>query len=115
MKESIAPKVSQHLAELVRNKPFLVWLGGLYGLLVGLTIAMAAQLTFLKLSLGPIKPITLVALAAGACIGGSHLVRKYLFRNDELVLSRPLHYVLFFSLLPILILILTVILFFSPD
>ncbi len=115
MKTSSAPGVLQHLGELFRNKPFLVWLGGLYGLLVGLTIAMAAQLTFLKLSLGPIKPITLVVLAAAACIGGSHFVGKYLFRKDELMLSRPVHYVLFFSLLPILVLILTIILFFSPD
>ncbi len=102
-------------SSLLRNKAFLVWLGGLYGLLVGLTIAMAAQLTFLKFSLGPIKSITLVALAGGACAGGSHLVGKHLFREDELILSRPMHYVIFFSLLPILILILSIILFFSPD
>jgi hypothetical protein len=100
---------------LLRSKPFFVWLGGLYGLLAGLTVAMAAQFTFLKFSLGPIKPVTLVAFAASACLGGSYLAGKYLFREDRLILSRPLHYVLFFSLLPILILILTIILFFSPD
>ncbi|MGO9480849.1 MAG: hypothetical protein ACLP05_03590 [Candidatus Kryptoniota bacterium] len=100
---------------LLRNKPFMVWLGGLYGLLLGLTIALAAQLTFLKFSLGPIKSITLVALAGGACAGGSHLVSKHLFRENEFILSRPMHYILFFSLLPILILILSIILFFSPD
>ena len=102
-------------SSLLRNKPFLVWLGGLYGLLAGLTIAMAAQLTFLKFSLGPIKAITLVVLAGGASVGGSHFVGKYLFHENDFILSRPMHYVLFFSLLPILILILSIILFFSPD
>jgi len=100
---------------LLRNKPFLVWLGGLYGLLAGLTIAMAAQLTFLKFSLGPIRPVTLVILAGGSCMAGSHIVGKYLFRENELILNRPMHYVMFFSLLPILVLILIIILFFSPD
>jgi hypothetical protein len=100
---------------LLQNKPFLVWLGGFYGLLVGLTLAMAAQITFLRFSLGPIKSITLVTLAGGASVAGSHLVSKHLFRDDELLLSRPLHYVLFFSLLPLLILILSIILFFSPN
>lgn len=100
---------------LMQNKPFLVWLGGLYGLLIGLTIAMAAQITFLKFSMGPIKSITLIVLAGGSSLAGSHLVSKHLFRDDELLLSRPLHYVLFFSLLPILVLILSIILFFSPN
>ncbi len=99
----------------LQNKPFLVWLGGFYGLLVGLTVAMAAQITFLKFSLGPIKSITLVVLSGSASVAGSHLVSRHLFRDDELLLSRPLHYVLFFSLLPILILILSIILFFSPN
>ena len=99
----------------LQNKPFLVWLGGFYGLLVGLTIAMAAQITFLKFSLGPIKSITLIVLAGGSSAAGSHLVSKHLFHEDELLLSRPLHYVLFFSLLPILVLILSIILFFSPN
>ncbi len=103
------------LLPVFQNKPFLIWLGGFYGLLAGLTIAMAAQITFLKFSLGPIKSITLIALAGGSSAAGSHLVSKHLFREDELILSRPLHYVLFFSLLPILILILSIILFFSPD
>jgi len=100
---------------LFQNKSFLIWLGGFYGLLAGLTIAMAAQVTFLKFSLGPIKSITLIALAGGSSAAGSHLVSKHLFREEELILSRPLHYVLFFSLLPILILVLSIILFFSPD
>jgi hypothetical protein len=99
----------------LQNKSFIVWLGGFYGLLAGLTIAMAAQVTFLKFSLGPIKSITLLALAGGSSAAGSHLVSKYLIREDDLVMSRPLHYVLFFSLLPILILVLSIILFFSPD
>ena len=100
---------------LFQNKLFLVWLGGFYGLLAGLTIAMAAQVTFLKFSLGPIKSVTLIVLAGGSSAAGSHLVSKYLFKEDELMLSRPLHYVLFFSLLPILILVLSIILFFTPD
>ncbi len=100
---------------LFQNRPFLVWLGGFYGLLAGLTIAMAAQITFLKFSLGPIKSVTLIVLAGGTSAAGSHLVSRHLFRDKELILSRPLHYVLFFSLLPILILLLSVILFFSPD
>lgn len=108
-------KTSIRLKDGLQNKPFLIWLGGLYGLLVGLTIAMVAQITFLKFSLGPIKSITLIALAGGSSAAGSHLVSKHLFHEDELVLSRPLHYVLFFSLLPILILILSIILFFSPN
>ncbi|HEY9164717.1 MAG TPA: hypothetical protein VIS48_01000 [Candidatus Kryptonia bacterium] len=99
----------------LQNKPFLVWLGGVYGLLVGLTIAMAAQITFLKFSMGPIKSITLLVWAGGASAAGSHLVSKHLFHEEESVLNRPLHYVLFFSLLPILILILSVILFFTPN
>ena len=82
--------------------------------MAGLTIAMAAQITFLKFSLGPIKSITLLALAGGSSVAGSHLVSRHLFRGDELVLNRPLHYVLFFSLLPILVLILSIILFFTP-
>ncbi len=102
-------------SSLMQNKPFLVWLGGLYGLLVGLTIAMAAQITFLKFSMGPIKSITLIVLAGGSSLAGSHLVSRHLFHDDELLLSRPLHYILFFSLLPILVLILSIILFFSPN
>jgi hypothetical protein len=102
-------------SSLLQNKPFLVWLGGFYGLLVGLTLAMAAQITFLKFSMGPIKSITLIVFAGSASIAGSHLVSKHLFHDDELLLSRPLHYVLFFSLLPILILTLSIILFFSPN
>jgi hypothetical protein len=100
---------------LLQNTSFLVWLGGFYGLLAGLTIAMAAQITFLKFSLGPIKSITLIVLAGGSSVAGSHLVSRHLFHEDELLLSRPLHYILFFSLLPILILILSIILFFSPN
>ncbi len=106
---------AERAASHLRTKPFLVWLGGVYGLLTGLTIAMAAQITFLKFSLGPIKSITLLVLAGGCSIAGSHLVSKHLFRGDELILNRPLHYVLFFSILPILILVLSIILFFSPD
>ena len=34
-------------SSLMQNKSFLVWLGGFYGLLAGLTIAMAAQITFM--------------------------------------------------------------------
>ncbi len=100
---------------LMQNKPFLVWLGGFYGLLIGLSIAMAAQITFMKFSMGPIKSITLIILAGSSSLAGSRLVSKHLFHDEELILSRPLHYVLFFSLLPILILILTIILFFSPN
>ncbi len=102
-------------SSLLQNKSLLVWLGGFYGLLAGLTIAMAAQIAFLKFSLGPIKSITLIVLAGGASVAGSHLVSKHLFREDELLFSRRLHYVLFFSLLPVLILILSIILFFSPN
>jgi len=102
-------------AAMLQNKSFLVWLGGVYGLLVGLTIALAAQITFLKFSMGPIKSITLLVLAGVSSTGGSHLVSKYLFHEEESILNRPLHYVLFFSLLPILVLILSVILFFSPN
>ena len=53
------------MLRVFQNKPFLVWLGGFYGLLAGLTIAMAAQITFLKFSLGPIKSVTLIVLAGG--------------------------------------------------
>ncbi len=102
-------------SSLLQSKPFLVWLGGFYGLLIGLTVAMAAQITFLKFSMGPIKSITLIVLSGGASVSGSHLVSKHLFHDDELILSRPLHYILFFSMLPILILILSIILFFSPS
>jgi hypothetical protein len=97
------------------NKTFFVWLGGVYGLLIGLVIAIIAQIIFIKLKFGPIKSVTLISLAGIMSALGSHSVSRYLFHNNTPIFTSPAHYFIFFSVLPVLVLILIIVLLFSPN
>lgn len=97
------------------NKTFFVWLGGVYGLLAGLVIALVAQIIFIKMNFGPIKSVTLISLAGIMSAVGSHSVSRYLFHDNTPTLTTPTQYFFFFSILPILVLILIIVLTFSPN
>ncbi len=90
--------------DLDAQKSFAVWLGGLDGLLVGLIMIIIAHSRGGFVGTGGVSIFGFLLTMVASCLVGYLLVEKFLVRDDDLRLRNRLHWTLFISILPILLL-----------
>jgi hypothetical protein len=90
--------------DLDAQKSFAVWLGGLDGLLVGLITIIVAHSRGGFIGTGGVSIIGFLLTMVMSCVVGYLLVKKVLFRDDDTRLRNWVHWTLFISVFPTLLL-----------
>jgi len=89
--------------DLDAQKSFAVWLGGLDGLLVGLIMIIIAHSRGGFVGTGGVSIFGFLLTMVISCLIGYWLVEKILFKDDDLRLRNWIHWALFISVFPILL------------